>query len=639
MCGICGELELIPATGTSDSTFNHLTNMMTRRGPDSSGKWLSFAGGNRMCRLGFRRLAILDLTSSANQPMVAADGRFGLVYNGELYNYRELRLELEQKGFLFQTTGDTEVVLFSLIHWGREALNRFNGMFVLGFFDQENHSLLLARDHAGIKPLYYLLTGQGLFFASQYDQILAHPWRAGLPVSQEGIGLYLRLGYIPAPYAILEKTHMLEPGTWLHISGEGLVSRGEYYRFPVYSRPDLFGDEAIEAIDSAITGAVKRQMVSDVPIGAFLSGGVDSPLVTAKMQANSGREIRAYTIGNEGSLLDESFDASSYAREIGVDHVLEHFTPDKALACLDDVVLACSEPFADSSIFPTLMISGLAHRDTKVILSGDGGDELFWGYAERFGSILRRATEFRASNFRRSMHWRLRRAVNDGVTYGYLRWPTIGSWQREKHSLIKQETLANIFETQILWPANLNLYHFDGWEEDRTAQWLRWNEFVGHLGKILLKVDRGGMYHSLEVRVPLLDREVIDVATRIDWRQCLDLQTGIGKLPLRQALSRHVSSQTRSKRGFQIPLSDWFRGPFRDLFVERVLNRQDLLGMRLNKSELARVFSLHLNGKSDFSGSLWTLLSFAMWSDHYLTSGGLRPESYSEQILLKTVGN
>lgn len=632
MCGICGELEFEPAAGASDATFDHLVSMMGRRGPDDAGRWRAAAGRGRSCRLGFRRLAILDLTAAANQPMVAAGGRFGLVYNGELYNFKPLKAELEQEGVRFKTTGDTEVVLQALMHWGDAALDRFNGMFALGFYDRESGRLLLARDHAGIKPLYYLLSARGLFFASQYDQILAHPWRAGLPVSPEGLGLYLRLGYIPAPYAIMANTYMLEPGSWLAVSADGQVRRGTYFRFPVYQRPDLAGEAAYEAVNAAVSTAVERQMISDVPLGAFLSGGIDSPLVTAKMQAVSGRRVRAYTIGSDGSPLDESVDAGAYAGELGVEHVLTQFTPDQALEWLDDVVAACSEPFADDSIFPTLMVSGLARRDMTVALSGDGGDELFWGYAQRFGSILRRATDFQASYRRRSMEWGFRRVVGADTPYGHLRWPSIGDWQREKHALIKREMLADLFETPLPWPVKLDLYHYDGYDPDITAQWLRWNEFVGHLAKVLLKVDRASMYHSLEVRVPLLDREVIDVATRIDWRECLDLETETGKIPLRRALSRHVKTQTQAKRGFQIPLSDWFRGPFRELFRETLFDRRDLLGLPINRPTLEKWLAWHVNGQTDMSRSLWNVLSLALWSDRYLSGAGQRADKDMESI-------
>lgn len=613
MCGICGELQFQDGPARDEVTVARLSAMMARRGPDDAGLWRDEA----YAWLAFRRLAILDLSPAGHQPMVSPDGRYALVFNGEIYNYVTLRDELERAGIGFRSTGDTEVVLRALAHWGVAALDRFNGMFALGLYDRRERSLLLARDHAGIKPLYYLLSESGIFFASQYDQIMAHPWRDGLPVSPDGLGLYLRLGYIPAPYAILERTAMLEPGSWLRVSGEGRVSRGRYYAFPAQPTPNLRGEEAYEVVNAAVSAAVRRQMISDVPLGAFLSGGIDSPLVVAKMQAAADRPVRAYTIGSAGSSLDESDDAADYARQLGVDHVLEQFTPGDALDWLDDVVDACGEPFADHSIFPTLLVSQLARRDMTVMLSGDGGDELFWGYPQRFGSVIGASADFRRSHRQRSARWATKRIAGWGNGHENLRWPTIGHWYRQKHMRFTESSLTGLFPTVPPWPATFTQFDYDGWEPDKTANWLRWNEFTGHLSMVLLKVDRASMRNSLEVRVPLLDREVIDVAARVDWRSCLDLPTMTGKIPLRRALGGHIARQTQAKRGFEVPMADWLRGPLRDVFHEWVVARDDLLGLPLDRAALDKMLADHLGGRADMSRSLWLLLSLALWSDRY----------------------
>jgi len=277
MCGICGELQLGDRPARDEATIAHLSALMARRGPDAAGHWRDGAHA----WLAFRRLAILDLSPAGHQPMLTPDGRYALVFNGEVYNFAALRAELERLGVGFRSTGDTEVVLQALAHWGTAALDRLNGMFALGFYDRRERSLLLARDHAGIKPLYYLRDDAGLFFASQYDQIMRHPWAAGRPISAGALALYLSLGYIPAPRALLEGTHMLPPGAWLRFDGDGRCEQGAYYRFPVYQKPELRGATADEAVNAAVTDAVRRQMVSDVPLGAFLSGGIDSPLKTS----------------------------------------------------------------------------------------------------------------------------------------------------------------------------------------------------------------------------------------------------------------------------------------------------------------------------------------------------------------------
>ena len=281
MCGIAGELKFQRGRG-SDVDWTRISALMARRGPDDDGLWRSNHGE---CTLVFRRLSILDLSETGHQPMISSDGRYALVFNGEVYNFRELRRQLEAQGRCFRSTGDAEVVMWALAEWGAGALDRFNGMFALAFYDNVERRLLIARDHAGIKPLYYLRSADGIFFASQYDQILNHPWARDLPVSMEALSMYLRLAYVPAPYAMLAGTHMLEPGGWLEVSDEGRVHDGRYYEFQRY-QPSIFrGEEALEAVNSAIDAAVKRQLVSDVPVASFLSGGVDSPLITAKMQS------------------------------------------------------------------------------------------------------------------------------------------------------------------------------------------------------------------------------------------------------------------------------------------------------------------------------------------------------------------
>jgi asparagine synthase (glutamine-hydrolysing) len=615
MCGIVGQITFSDSgrAAASEEISRRLINLMARRGPDDEGLWTD----GRHATLAFRRLAILDLSDNAHQPMLTLDGRYALVYNGEVYNFPELRRELVQDGVRFRSTGDTEVVLYALAQWGNRALSRFNGMFALGFYDSLEKRLLLARDHAGIKPLYYLLTSRGLVFASQYDQILAHGWSREWHVSPAALGLYLRLGYIPAPYALLEDTYMLEPGSWLEVSGENRVRRGRFFEFS-FSEPTLRGEEAFEAVDAAVTTAVRRQLVSDVPVGTFLSGGIDSPLVAAKMRAVSNGTVRAFTLGTNGDHLDESADAAAYAREIGVEHVVEHVTRDTPLQILDGVVAACGEPFADYSIFPTMLVSQLARRQVKVMLSGDGGDELFWGYSNRFASVLDKLVERSQPQHVESPRWHLKRLLAADSGRPDLRWPgTIGDIYRLKHTHVSEGWLKRIFPDLPEWPNDFSLFTYTGLEPDETAQWLRWNEFVGYLTMILMKVDRASMYHSLEVRVPLLDREVIETATRVDWRSCLDIKRKIGKLPLRHSLARNVRHQTWAKRGFTVPMDAWLRGPLRPVFEEAILGRSDILGFRLDKRAAHEMFDRHLSERVNYDWQLWTMLSLVLWTERH----------------------
>ncbi len=614
MCGIAGELRYVSSPSPAD--WPRISQMMARRGPDDAGAW----SDNEHCSLVFRRLSILDLTPTGNQPMLDASKRFVLVFNGEVYNFQSLRRELEAVGCRFRSTGDTEVVLYALITWGEQALDRFNGMFALAFYDTVEKRLLLARDHAGIKPLYYLAADEGFVFASQFDQLLAHPWGRSCSVSQSSLGMYLRLGYIPAPYTLLHDIHMLEPGCWLKTSPGGAITTGRYFDFPASTEPSLRGSEAFEAVDAAVTHAVRRQLISDVPVATFLSGGIDSPLVAAKMVSVSSGPVRAFTIGTDAAATDESADAAAYAQELGLVHVLERFSPTQAFDLLGDVIAACGEPFADYSIFPTMLVCRLASREVKVMLSGDGGDELFWGYPGRFGSVIEKAADFHQPYWWRSARRAAKRYLDLGDGYANLRWPSIGAWYRAKHSYLSEPNLKQMFPRLPEWPGDFSLFDYGGWEVDQTARWLRYNEFTGHLTRVLLKVDRASMYHSLEVRVPLLDREVIDAAAKIDWRTCLDIERGIGKIPLRESLSRHVKHQSMSKRGFAVPMDRWMRGALRPVVEEALFNRGDLAGLPLDQIGLRAFYDRHLTGEVDYGWGLWILLSLALWEDrHYRT--------------------
>lgn len=617
MCGICGWLSFPALPEDAPAIITRMMHLMARRGPDDSGMWTD----GQHCAVGFQRLAILDLSPAGHQPMLTPDGRYVLVYNGEVYNFAELRCELEGKGIHVRSTGDAEVVLHVLAQYGRAGLQRFNGMFALAFYDTVCKRLLLARDHAGIKPLYYLLSPAGLVFASQYDQILSHPWARHLSVSPEALAVYLRLGYIPAPHAVLQHTFMLEPGTWLEVDATGRINQGKFFEFPLFRPPDLHGAAAYEAVDAAVTRAVRRHLVSDVPVGVFLSGGIDSPLVTAKMRAVSNGPVRAFTIGTQGDQHDETPDASAYAQALGVEHTIEHVAPATVPALLAQVVASCGEPFADYSLFPTMLVSRLARHSVTVVLSGDGGDELFWGYAGRFAAVLEKAGEFHRSPYwARLARWGISRVLYRNGHAAHLRYRSVGEWYRAMHSRIADAELYALSPELPHETAARDLFTYGGWEADETAQWLRWNEFVSHLTMVLLKVDRASMYHSLEVRVPLLDREVIEVALRVDWASCLDIKRRLGKLPLRTALARHLSYQTETKRGFEVPMDRWLRGPLKEIFVDTVLGRQEILGIPFNRPTVQKMFHRHLTGHANYARGLWTLLSFALWAERHRTA-------------------
>jgi asparagine synthase (glutamine-hydrolysing) len=570
--------------------IEHAMAQMARRGPDGAGFW----SDGVYCSFGFRRLSILDLSSAGDQPMMTADGRHVLVYNGELYNFRDIRADLERRGVTFRSTGDAEVVLHALVEFGDRALNRFNGMFALAFYDSHARRLLLARDHAGIKPLYVLRHRNGIVFASQYDQLLSHPWARAQSVDPAALALYLNLGYIPPPYGVLESTAALEAGACMVMDENGQAEARRYVEFPRYPLADLRGAEADEAVDAAVALAVRRQLVSDVPVGVLLSGGIDSPLVAAHMQSAMPSAVPAFTLATGDRRSDESPEARRYARAIGLDHVVRPLNAADVTELVEDVVDASSEPHDDYSAFPMAAISRAARERVTVVLSGDGGDDIFWGYPGRMIEPLRPSSNDDAVE---------RRA---------------GAAQLRRQRFVDVRDLSAIFPALPSLPADFTLFDFDGDGVDALAQWLRWNEFSGHLGRVLQKVDRASMYYGLEVRVPLLDREVIDVAVRVDWRSCVDLDAGIGKRPLRRALKRRVGFDTEAKRGFTAPMASWLRGPLRPLFEDAVLQRHELLGLPLDRGKLARLFRRHLLHLTNAPWLLWRLLSLALWERHHL---------------------
>jgi asparagine synthase (glutamine-hydrolysing) len=610
MCGIAGELRY--ESGPTSADWSKISDLMRRRGPDDHGLW--DADGH--CTVVFRRLAILDLSARGHQPMIDPSGRYVLVFNGEIYNFRDLRSDLEARGETFTSSGDTEVLLRALICWDVAALERLNGIFALAFYDTVDKTVLLARDHAGIKPLYFMEDQRGVVFASQYNQILRHPWSEDKDIDGSALGLYLRHGYIPAPFAMLSRTSMLDQGCWIRFSASGRTQTGSYWTFPYPVEPTLSGAEAIEAVDAVIGEAVHRQMISDVPVGAFLSGGIDSPLVAAKILETGHAGIRTYTIATDDAASDESDDARQYATELGVDHVVETITPDQALSLLPDVIESSSEPFGDYSLFPTMLVSMFSSREFKVMLSGDGGDELFWGYPERSADLIRFAPVFRTPYKIRRLRSRIRKALGRGQAAS-LNQKSIGDWYRIRHTRLKHGGLRHVFPDLNDYDEDFAGYDYVGYDQDEAAQWLRLNEYRYHLTMVLLKVDRASMHFSQEVRVPLLDKEVVQTAAQVDWKSCLSLDKRLGKQPLRDALARHVSHQTKAKRGFEAPMSNWLRGPLREQFEDLVIKRDEFFGQRIDKQALRNLYDRHLSGNEDHAAGLWPLLSLALWQEHH----------------------
>jgi len=615
MCGICGifTVNKVAMQPEFAQAVRRMTALMKRRGPDDEGYW---SDPNGHLQLGFRRLAVIDPSPAGRQPMVSCDGRSVIVFNGEIYNFLELKRKLEQKGIHFRSRTDTEVLLEAFNLWGIEAIHHLNGMFALAWYSIPERTLVLARDHAGIKPLYYFVhpSGRGIAFASQFNALLHTPWGEPGHVRLDVLHLYLKLHYIPAPYGLLENTYQLEPGHYLVIYPDGRVEKKAWWLFPRNPDPELKGEEAIEALAAAIDNAVRRQLIADVPVGVFLSGGVDSPLVAAVARKHFGSGLKAFTIGVPGWWQDESEAAKTYAHYLDVDHRLKLVSGEEALNMVQEVMKAQYEPFADFSILPTLIVSRFAREEVIVALSGDGGDELFFGY-ERPLSLLRNGSDFRYP-------WLVRIGLYLAGKYGVgpkrssvVVYRSPGHYYFDVNCRIKDEDLKLIAPELPPLPEDFKLYEFDSYCDNyNLANYSRYVEFYGQLQRGLKKVDMASMYHSLEVRVPLLDREVIDISLKIDPFECM--RNGMRKAILRDLLARYVPEDIipKPKRGFAVPLGDWLRGPLRPL-VEETLFGSDTLYPNgvFSRRGLRKYWEAHLSGQRDLKWELWTLMTLQWW--------------------------
>lgn len=614
MCGIAGIVRFEGAgqpPGFGEAV-RRMTSLMQRRGPDDEGY---FSSGDGRFELGFRRLAILDLTDAGHQPMVSRDGRSVIAFNGEIYNHLELRRELESVGVVFRSRSDTEVLLEALNRWGTETIGRLNGMFAFAWYDMAKRELLLARDHAGIKPLYWgrEAGGKGIVFASQYNALLQSPWGRLGKVRLDVLRLYLRLHHLPAPYGLLENTFQLEPGTWLRVRADGRLEKRAWWRLPESPEATLRGGEATEAVNSALHNAVRRQRIADVPLGVFLSGGVDSPLVTAVARQQTAPDLKAFTIGNPGWWQDESAAAENYGRRLGVDFRLHAAGGEDALARLPEVMAAQHEPFADFSILPTLQVSRFAKTEVTVALSGDGGDELFFGY-ERPLSLLRNGGDFRWPwPVRKGMYYAGRLGVGP-MKSEVIAARTPGDYYFGVNCRISDADLAMFAPGLNGLPGDFDLYRFGAYRDRRQlADYSRQVEFYGQLQRGLKKVDMASMHHSLEVRVPLLDREVVETSLRCDPFDCM--RNGTRKAVLRDALARYVPAEAipTPKRGFAVPLGDWLRGPLRRMTEETLLSADLYPAGVFDRQGLRRYLDDHFSGKRDCKWGIWTLLALQWW--------------------------
>jgi asparagine synthase (glutamine-hydrolysing) len=602
-----------------------MASVLAHRGPNDSGVWV-----DPQCGLGLahRRLSILDLSADGHQPMISAGGRHVLVFNGEIYNYRDLRRNVENLGYEFRGHSDTEVMLAVISQWGIDnALRLFNGMFAFALWDRWERVLTLARDRLGEKPLYYGVAGERFVFASELKSIRACV--DGLQVSRKALREFVRHCYVPGPDSIYEGIRKLPPGTSLKYRTERPYAEPEPVAYWSAAEAaergvvDPFRGTASEAVDHLehlLSEAVRLRMHADVPLGAFLSGGIDSSTVVALMQAHSGRPVKTFSIGFTESGYDEAQHAKAVAGHLGVDHTELYLTAEEGLKVLPRMASIYDEPFGDSSQVPTFLVSQLARERVAVSLSGDGGDELFGGYTRyEKGRRIERRIGWMPASLRR---WLASGASAVGGLPGvpqrkYARLVDLlgaASQDGTYRELVSHWGSANSIVLDAP-PPPAGLPTAPPTVGDVTRR-MMFFDLIHYLpDDILVKVDRASMAVSLESRVPLLDHRVVEFAWTLPLHFfALD---GQSKWPLRQVLYRRVPRALvdRPKKGFGIPLGTWLRGPLRD-WAEPLLSERRLVADGFfDPRPIRQKWEEHTAGISDWQYHLWDVLMFQAWLD------------------------
>jgi asparagine synthase (glutamine-hydrolysing) len=649
MCGIAGYLTLGGrAELATPQVITHMTDAILHRGPDSGGGWQDVEAG---IALGMRRLAIIDLTPAGAQPMASADGNYVIVFNGEIYNFQELRARLEAEGRAPSWRGhsDTEVLLAAIDAWGlTSALQAAVGMFALALWDRRERTLSLSIDRFGEKPLYYGWNGNSFLFGSELKSFVVFPGWSG-EVDREALSLFLRFAYVPAPHAIYRGIRKLEPGALAVLRLDDVHGGARGPKLSHYwsareaiahakARPLALPEaEAVDGFEQVLAEAVKARMVSDVPLGAFLSGGFDSSAVVAMMQSQSSRPVKTFSIGFTERGYDEAPFAKKVARHLGTDHTEMYVTPRETMDVIPLLPRMYDEPFADSSQIPTYLVAKLARQHVTVALSGDAGDELLGGYARYFISNKTLPTINRLPLFARKLAagginalgsdgWDLLyRALTLRRGKGYvgdralkfanlLAMPSpmdgyraiISSWQNPNELVRGTKEPVTALNNPAALPSGLSF-----------VEQMMFLDMVSYLpGDILTKVDRATMAVSLEGRVPLLDPALLDFV----WRLPLDYKVrgGVGKRLLRQVVYRHIpqSIMDRPKMGFGIPLKDWLRGPLRD-WAESLLAPAALADAGLETQPVRLLWQEHLDGNRNWQHMLWPVLMLIAWHKSY----------------------
>ena len=649
MCGIFGiynpnGLEI----GGASNFTSRMSEQLARRGPDDQGEWFDEQGG---IFLGQRRLSINDLTPAGRQPLRSNSGRYVITANGEIYNFLELRAEFKKNGYVFHGCSDTEVALAAIeLHGFEGGLNRLVGMYAIGLWDRKDRVLYLARDRLGEKPLYYGQIGSYFAFASDLNALRQIPgWEN--EIDRDAIGLLMQHFYVPAPQTIYRGIKKMLPGCWTKVNSNNFCSTPPVSKY--WSASNLVQPEnirfnatskrqAIDDLDSLLRKSIKGKLISDVPLGAFLSGGIDSSTIVALMQAESMSRVKTFSIGFSSTDFDEANEARKVAQHLGTDHTELYVGPEDAIKVISDLPDIYSEPFADSSQIPTYLVSSLARENVTVALTGDGGDELFGGYNRymllasiwKLLGVMPQSVRHRLGSGIQSLASSHVGKVLPALAQGAPR-----TWRHRRFSdkmrklgaLCKSDSALAAYRTLIsVWPRPSCLV--EG-AKDRDIlqaipsaimnsknlrQKMMLVDMMTYLpDDILVKVDRASMYESLEVRAPFLDHRIVEYAAALP----LDLKISgrEGKWILKEVLYKYVPKPlvNRPKMGFGVPIGHWLRGRLRP-WAEELIDKKHMEEQGyFNVLEVQSKWKEHLESNVDWSAHLWPILMFQSWLERY----------------------
>jgi asparagine synthase (glutamine-hydrolysing) len=641
MCGIAGFVGASNIGGGNvDGAAEAMAASLSHRGPDDQGVWIDTAAGTALVH---RRLSIIDLSPAGHQPMISADERFVISYNGEVYSYQPIAVEFAARGYKFRGHSDTEVILESFALNGVEpTLKRMIGMFAIALWDRRERTLTLIRDRLGIKPLYWAKFGNLFLFGSELKALRAHPgWTPR--IDRNAVAAFMRHNYVPAPHTIYEGVHKLEPGIVLTLPWQGEPQIARFWDARTVARDGinhpLQGSdfELTEQLEELLRDAVGRRMIADVPLGAFLSGGVDSSTVVALMQAARSGKVKTFSIGFDIPGFDEAPHAAAVARHLQTEHTELMVTSDQALDVIPRLPEWYDEPFADSSQIPTYLVSAMTRRHVTVALSGDGGDELFAGYNRyQLTQQFWRTLSLLPRSLRKSAAAALTAIAPDrwasllSALPSRLRPPQAGDKVHKVASVLKLDSADAIYRRLVShWePSEVMLHAREPRSilDDKSVRQefpdllsrMQFLDLVTYLpDDILTKVDRASMAVALEARVPLIDHRVVEFTWRLP--QEAKVRGGTSKWLLRQVLYRHVPPALieRPKMGFGIPLGEWLRGPLRG-WAETLLNEKRLreAGL-LDPAVVGRYWQEHLDGRRNWQYLLWNVLMLEAWRERW----------------------